>query len=36
MMCLGVATDLPTGERANTGFLGGRILCPSATTDQHT
>ena len=27
-MCLSVATDLHTGERAKTGYLGGRIMCP--------
>jgi hypothetical protein len=35
-MCLGVTTDLHTGERAKTGCLGGRIMCPSVTTDLHT
>ena len=35
-MCPSVATDLHTGERANTGCLGGRIMCPSVTTDPHT
>ena len=35
-MCLGVTTDLQTGERAKTNYLGGRILCPIVTTDLHT
>ena len=34
-MCLGVTTDLHTGERAKTGCLGGRIMCPSVATDLH-
>ena len=25
-----------TGERANTGCLGGRIMCLGVTTDLHT
>ena len=35
-MCLGATTDLHTGERAKTNYLGGRILCPIVTTDLHT
>jgi hypothetical protein len=35
-MCPSVATDLHTGERANTDYLGGRIMCPSVATDLHT
>jgi hypothetical protein len=34
-MCLGVTTDLHTGERAKTGCLGDRIMCPSVATDLH-
>jgi hypothetical protein len=36
IMCLGVTTDLHTGERAKTDYLGGRIMCPSVATDLHT
>jgi hypothetical protein len=35
-MCLGVTTDLHTGERAKTDYLGGRIVCPSVVKDQNT
>jgi hypothetical protein len=35
-MCPSVATDLHTGERAKTDYLGGRIMCPIVTTDLHT
>jgi hypothetical protein len=35
-MCLGVTTDLPTGESAKTGCSGGMIMCPSVATDLHT
>ena len=28
-MCPSVTTDLHTGERAKTGCLGDRIMCPS-------
>ena len=34
-MCLGVTTDLNTGERAKTDYLGGRIMCLGVTTDLH-
>jgi hypothetical protein len=34
-MCLGVTTDLRTGERAETGCIGGSIMCPSVATDLH-
>ena len=34
-MSLGVTTDLHTGERAKTDYLGGRIMCPIAPTDLH-
>ena len=35
-MCPSVATDLHTGERAKTDYLGGRIMCLSVTTYLHT
>jgi hypothetical protein len=35
-MCLGVTTDLHTGERAKTDYLGGRIMCPSVANDLDT
>jgi hypothetical protein len=35
-MCLGVTTELHTGERAKTGCLGGMIMCLGVTTDLHT
>jgi hypothetical protein len=31
-----VTTDLHTGERENTDYIGGRIMCPGVTTDLHT
>jgi hypothetical protein len=36
IICLGVTTDLHTGERAKTYYLEGRIMYPSVTTDLHT
>jgi hypothetical protein len=33
---LGVTTDLHTGERAKTYYLGGRIMYPSVTNDLPT
>ena len=35
-MCPSVATDLHTGERANTGCLGGRYNMSECATDLHT
>ena len=35
-MCPSVATDQHSGERAKTGYQGGRIMCPSVATDLHT
>ena len=35
-MCLSVATDLHTGERANTCCLGGSIICLGVATDLNT
>jgi hypothetical protein len=35
-MCQSVAIDLHTGEIANTGCLGGRIMCPSVSIDLPT
>ena len=32
-MCPSVTTDPHTGERANTDYIGGRIMCLSVTTD---
>jgi hypothetical protein len=31
-----VTTDLHTGGRAKTDYLGGRIMCPSVATDLDT
>jgi hypothetical protein len=31
-----VTTDLHTGGRAKTDYIGGRILCSIVTTDLHT
>jgi hypothetical protein len=30
-----VTTDIHTGGRAKTDYLGGRIICPSVATDLH-
>ena len=35
-MCPSVTTDLHTGERANTDYIGGRIMCPIVTTVLHS
>jgi hypothetical protein len=35
-MCPSEGADLHTGERANTGCLGGSMICPSVATDMHT
>jgi hypothetical protein len=35
-MCPSVATDLHTGKRAKTDYLGSRLMCPSVATDLHT
>jgi hypothetical protein len=34
--CPSVTSDLPTGERVNTGCLGRRLMCPSVVIDLRT